>query len=58
MLLKYKIKEACSTCEKCINVGEHEGKRTDGQPGLRWEGNIKMNLTGKGYDDVDSIRSA
>jgi hypothetical protein len=50
-------------CERCRNgykilVGKHEGKRIHGQPGRRWEGDIKMDLTGKGYDDDDWIHSA
>jgi hypothetical protein len=62
MLLGCTIKEACSTCERCRNEyildGKPEGKKVHGKPGRRWEDNIKMDLTGKGYVDVDWIHSA
>jgi hypothetical protein len=36
-------------------VGKPEGRRPLGRPGSRWEDNIKMDLRGVGWGDVDWI---
>jgi hypothetical protein len=41
-----------------ILVGKPEGKRPLGRPRHRWVDNIKMNLTGIGWDSVDWIDMA
>jgi hypothetical protein len=38
-----------------VLVGEPEGKRPLGRPGLRWEVNIKMDLQEVGYGGMDWI---
>jgi hypothetical protein len=38
-----------------ILVGKPEGKRPLGRPRRRWVNNIKMNLRGTGWDDMDWI---
>jgi hypothetical protein len=39
-------------------VGKPEGKRPLGRPRRRWVDNIKMDLGGEGWGDVDWIRLA
>jgi hypothetical protein len=43
--------------EKCIQilVGKTEGKRPLGRPRRWWVDNIKMDLSGIGYSDMDWI---
>jgi hypothetical protein len=36
-----------------ILVGKHEGRRSLGRPGRRWEDNIRMDLIEVGFGDVD-----
>jgi hypothetical protein len=41
-----------------ILVGRPEGRRLLGRPKRRWEDNIKMDLRGIGFGDVDLINLA
>jgi hypothetical protein len=41
-----------------ILLGNPEGKRPVGRPGLRWADNIKMGLRKIGWDDMDWINVA
>jgi hypothetical protein len=45
-------------CAYNILVGRPEGRRPLGRPRRRWEGNIKMNLSEIGFEDVDWIHLA
>jgi hypothetical protein len=45
-------------CGFNILVGRLEGKRPLGRPRRRWEDNIKMDLRGIGFGDVDWIHLA
>jgi hypothetical protein len=54
---------ACSTNGEKGNayrilVGKPEGKRSRGRPRRRWVDNIKMDLSGIGWDGVDWIYRA
>jgi hypothetical protein len=39
-------------------VGKPEGKRPLGRPRRKWEGDIRMDLTGRGWKGVDWIHLA
>jgi hypothetical protein len=41
-----------------IMVGKPEGRRPLGRPRHRWVDNIKIDLRGKGWDDMDWIGQA
>jgi len=41
-----------------ILVGRHEGKRTLGRPGRRWENHIRMDIRERGWEGMDWMNLA